>query len=185
MRARFENHRRIASNALLERVAPQRLLDGRIFRASERKNASRGPSGPPVEAPWASSGTRLAANLRFFAPSWSPENASWAALGELLGHSSTLLAPPDPPTADLGSMLDPQGWILVPPGVDLGPSRGRFLTLRWLRELAQTCRIPAKSCRKLACSVGPPTSDSKQGCGGRAKRTQSAAPCVYAGSEAF
>ena len=143
---------------------PPEVLLGRLWRLP----------GPPLGPAWSPT-----------SPSWGPENTPRAALGELLNQSPTLLTPPDPPTADLGSMLDPQGWILVPPGVDLGPSRGRFLTLRWLRELAQTCRIPAKSCRKLACSVGPPTSDSKQGCGGRAKRVQSAAPCVYAGSEAF
>ena len=83
---------------------PPEVLLGRLWRLP----------GPPLGPAWPPT-----------SPSWGPENTPRAALGELLNQSPTLLTPPDPPTADLGSMLDPQdgfwsfrGWILVPPEVD-------------------------------------------------------------------
>ena len=48
-------------------------------------------------------------------------------------------------------------------------------------NMPKTCESTPKTCQqRCASDVG-----FQQGCGGRAKRTQSAAPCVYAGSEAF
>ena len=101
LRARFENHRKIASNALLERVTPLRSLEKRDFRVSERQNGSRGLSGVPWKASWGSSGTLLAANfalLGALSRSWPLLGRSWAALGphleplgRVLGGSWALL----------------------------------------------------------------------------------------------
>ena len=98
LRARFEDHRKIASNALLERVTPLRSLEKRDFRVSERQNGSRGLSGVPWKATWGSSGTLLAANFALLARSW----ALLAALGSLLGRSWALL----------GLNLEPHGRLL-------------------------------------------------------------------------
>ena len=122
LRARFENHRKIASNALLERVTPLRSLEKRDFRVSERQNGSRGLSGVPWKASWGSSGSLLAAKFALLAHSWALLTAlgsllgrSWDALGTLLdalGRSWTLLGA-------LGALLG-RSWL------DLGPSRARF-----------------------------------------------------------
>ena len=94
MCARFENHRKIASNALLERVTPLRSLEKRDFRVSERQNGSRGLSG----VPWKPPGAPLV-------PSRPPTSLSWRALGHswpLLGRS----------WAALGPHLEPLGRVL-------------------------------------------------------------------------
>ena len=43
---------------------------------------------------------------------------SWGALGALLERSWALLGVPGRLRGDLGSILDPRGWIFVPPGMD-------------------------------------------------------------------
>ena len=95
---------------------------------------------------------------------------SWGALGALLARSSSL---PHPKirreklrraiSGDFRSIL-----------VDF-PDKN-------LRDPSENLRNPAEN---VSPSAVPRTPKNKQGCGGRAKRVQSAAPCVYAGSEAF
>ena len=102
LRAQFENHRKIASNALLKQVTPQRSLEAHYFRVSERQNRSRGLSRASWEASCGSSGTLLAANLTLLARRWALLGSfgaalgrSWLALGDASSRKFSKLRLPD------------------------------------------------------------------------------------------
>ena len=102
--------------------------------------------------------------------SWGALGPSWGALGALLARSSSLPHPKIRREKLRRAISDDFGSILV----DF-PDKN-------LRDPSENLRNPAEN---LPPSAVPRTPKNKLGCGGRAKRVQSAAPCVYAGSEAF
>ena len=102
--------------------------------------------------------------------SWGALGPSWGALGALLARSSSLPHPKIRREKLRRAISDDFGSILV----DF-PDKN-------LRDPSENLRNPAEN---LPPSAVPRTPKNQLGCGGRAKRVQSAAPCVYAGSEAF
>ena len=123
-----------------------------------------------------------------------PPGPSWALLGRpgvALGRSGALLGPSwallegvgddlGPHKALLGRLWLLPGSILVSRRLDLDPSEGLLQGPRVppseVRKPAEAWREPAKSLRKLASGAVPATPKSQRGCGGLAKRTQSAGP---------
>ena len=110
----------------------------------------------------------------------APFGASWRALGPSLASYAPLLGA-------LGSVL----LAFVSPNlrtlsfcIIFSSEFRRFAienTPKACANMPKTCESTPKTCQlRCASNVG-----FQQGCGGRAKRVQSAAPCVYAGSEAF
>ena len=102
--------------------------------------------------------------------SWGALGPSWGALGAILARSSSLPHPKIRREKLRRAISDDFGSILV----DF-PDKN-------LRDPSENLRNPAEN---LPPSAVPRTPKNQLGCGGRAKRIQSAAPCVYAGSEAF
>ena len=114
-------------------------------------------------------------------PFWSSTWPSWRALGGSLAASGPLFGGLD---SFLATLLDPKSrnfacWGHF--GIPFG-SLGLRLASKSCENVPRACEIIAKkTCQqRRASNVG-----IQQGCGGRAKRTQSAEPLVYEGSEAF
>ena len=96
--------------------------------------------------------------------SWGALGPSWGALGALLARSSSLPHPKIRREKLRRAISDDFGSILV----DF-PDKN-------LRDPSENLRNPAEN---LPPSAVPRTPKNQLGCGGRAKRIQSAAPCVY------
>ena len=112
LRARFENHRKIALNALLARLTAPSRLEKQYFQVSERRNGSRGALEGLLKLLWDPLGRQLrstGALLGAFGRSWvalgtlltlfwGALGRSWDALGTLLAALGALLSSKWPPS---------------------------------------------------------------------------------------
>ena len=113
-------------------------------------------------------------------PFWSSTWPSWRALGGSLAASGPLFGGLD---SFLATLLAPKSRNFACWGHFGIPfaSLGLRLASKSCENVPRACEIMAKTClQRRASNVEFP-----QGCGGRAKRTQSAALVVYDESEAF
>ena len=110
----------------------------------------------------------------------APFGASWRALGPSLASYPPLLAALGSVLLAFGSQNLRTSSFLI----NFSSEFRRFAvenTSKACANMPKTCESTPKTCQqRCASNVGFP-----QGCGGRAKRVQSAAPDVYVGSEAF
>ena len=155
---------------------PKRLSSepcDRFLSKGTFQNGSQGPTRTPPETLLGTLGALL-----------GPSGALLDALGALWGRSWGALARSWDALGAITTALEDSWTILDRPQLDFGPSGARFWVLRGLilgspsvDFVAKMCELVPKTCQQHR----PSSAELQQGCGGRAKRIQSAGPCVYAG----
>ena len=173
LRARFENHRKIALNALLARLTAPSRLEKQYFQVSERRNGSRGALEGLLKLLWDPLGRQLrstGALLGAFGRSWVALGTLltlfWGALGRSWGALGTLLAALG---ALLSSKWPPSGLQVPRNGLQVAskwPPSGLQVASKWPSSGLQTqfkCRPSAlkvtfqmcRSGRQVACECPP------------------------------
>ena len=155
-RARFENHRELASNAFLERVMPKRALEERFFEFRNAKMTPEVPLGRLGRLPGAPLGPSWPSTWPSCRPLGDSSAASWPLLGGLDSLLATLVAP---------KLRNFARWVHF---WMTSARLGLRLLSKSCENVPRACKFIAKTClQRRASNVELP-----QGCGGRAKRTQ-------------
>ena len=137
LRARFENHRKIALNALLARLTAPSRLEKQYFQVSERRNGSRGALEGLLKLLWDPLGSQLVPLGSTLGPPWSFGDALGSLLATLLLENSRNFA-----------------WRI---------GFSRISAPSGDKNLRNSAKSMLKSLRKLASSAAPRTSDSNKG----------------------